>query len=234
MARLNRLAVADVVHHVVHRAAEHQRVFVDAADRAYFRDALLRSLAEYAVSLHAYVLLDDEVQLLLTPTTAPRLSQMMQALSRFYVPGFNRRHTRTGALWQGRFRAAPVGGGESLLACMLYVEQAPVRRGLSAKAIEFEHSSARHHAGRMRDPILARVPTESNYWMLGNTPFDRDAAYLRLLEQPMDQTQLALIESSTLYGWPLGPDEFMAQLTRSTGRRLASRSKGRPRNATGL
>ncbi|MFY0450282.1 transposase [Xanthomonas codiaei] len=52
--------------------------------------------------LHAYVLMDNHVHLLITPPAAGRIGQLMQRLGRNYVALFNGRHGRTGTLWEGR------------------------------------------------------------------------------------------------------------------------------------
>ncbi len=231
MARLSRLVVAGLAHHVSLRAVSGSEAFVDAADHTLFLDALRRSGAENHVAIHACVLLGDEVQLLATPTVAEDLGRMMQALARFYVGAFNRRHGRSGALWQSRFRAAPVGGAADLLTCMLYIEQAPRRSGVSGLMVDFAWSSAAHHAGVRSNSLLASVPPASGYWLLGNTPFEREAAYAALLESPLAKGELTRVEATTLRGWAMGPGEFIASLALDTPRRLVAGTRGRPRKA---
>ena len=245
MARLMRLVIAGVAHHVIHRAVAGGVAFADANDRTEFLQILKRCSAEHRVAVHAYVLLDHEFQLMVTPEAADQLSRMMQALARFYVPAFNRRHARAGALWQGRFRAAPVAGGQALLDCMRYLEQAPLRvllgeaplRALpgtspGASAFEFDVSSAAHHAGRIIDPLLSAVPTASAYWALGNTPFARDAAYQLLLETPLPREMAARLEACTPMGWALTSDGATAEMSRSAPRRVTALPKGRPAKPT--
>lgn len=228
MARLKRLVVAGVAHHVVLRSVANVLAFADESDYALFTEALRRSAVEHDVALHAYALLAHEVQLLATPATATSLGRMMQALSRFYVPAFNRRRGRSGALWQGRYRAAPVGTPAHLLACMLYLEQAPERAGHGA-AIAYAWSSGPLHAGGRGAGFLAGVPHTSAYWLLGNTPFERDAAYAALLQQPLAAAEVAQVEASTLKGWALGSAEFLAALRTETDRRLQPGVRGRPK-----
>ena len=113
MARLNRLVAPGLAHHVVQRSIAGHDGFRGQSDHMLFKAALQRSSSEWRVAVHAYALLPQEFQLLVTPEGASDLGRMMQALSRFYVHAFNRRHGRAGALWQGRYRAAPVGGSEA-------------------------------------------------------------------------------------------------------------------------
>lgn len=229
MARLKRLVVAGHVHHVVQRTMAGATAFVDDADRVAFLDALARSAIEHAVAVHAYVLLERDFQLLATPQQAPGLGQLMQSLARRYVGPFNRRHGRGGTLWEGRFRTAPVEVGTHVLLCMRYIEQAPIRAGWPAPAAEYPWSSAGHHVGATSTRLLTNVPPPSSWWLLGNTPFEREAAYRRLLEEPLSPTQVASIEGTTVKGWPLGSDAFLAGLPGDAGRPLAPRPRGRPR-----
>jgi putative transposase len=228
MARLNRLVVAGQAHHVIHRAVSGGVAFADATDRQNFLQILKRCSVEHGVAVHAYVLLDHEFQLLVTPDESDQLSRMMQALARFYVPAFNRRHARAGALWQGRFRAAPVAGAQALLDCMRYLEQAPQRAGWVGSLMEFDGSSAAHHTGRTADAWLAAVPTASAYWALGNTPFARDAAYQASLERPVSVALAASLEASTPLGWALTSDGASTELMRLAPRRVTAKPKGRP------
>jgi putative transposase len=231
MARLTRLVAAGHVHHIVQRAVGGIGAFVDAADYEAFLVALRRASTEHGVAVHAFSLLPHEVQLLATPAQAPALSQTMQALARLYVTPFNRRHGRAGTLWQGRFRAAPVQAAAHLLTCLRYVEQAPVRAGAAPLALDHPWSSAAHHVGVSAYPWLARLPPESSFWSLGNTPFEREAAYRRLLEEPLAADALAQVESAALKGWPLGSGEFLASIAPGSARRLAPAPRGRPRKA---
>lgn len=229
MARLPRFVVAGLAHHVVHRVVAGSELTIDALDVEHLFTALQRSSVEQGVKVHAFAAVAQELHLLATPNESESLGKMMQALARFYVPDYNRRHARAGALWQGRFRAAPVGGAEALLTCMLYIDQAPLRHGHAGLVTDLKVTSAAHHAGLRVDAALANVPADSGYWALGNTPFERDDVYRRLLAEPLTADRLAIVEGSTLKGWPLGPGEFLAGLGATTTRRLVPGARGRPR-----
>lgn len=229
MARLNRLVVAGQAHHVGLLSVAGVEPLAGNDEPTMFIDALRRSAGEHAVVIHAYVLLKDEVMLLATPATGDGLGRMVQALTRFYVGPFNRRHGRAGALWQSRFRAAPVGGADELLSCMRFIEQAPRRRhGVLGALAEYPWSSAAHHVGARAESWLAGAPHGSAYWRLGNTPFEREAAYRDLLEEPLSRVEAERVSASTLKGWALGSGEFIASLATEAPRRVAARPRGRP------
>ena len=224
MARLPRLTIAGLPHHVIQRGNDRRAIFVDEADRERYL-VTLRDIAGAArLAVHAYVLMPNHVHLLATPQAAGDVGRVVQALGRRYVRWFNDRHARTGALFEGRYRSTVVEADRYLLACMRYVELNPVRAGLAAQPGEFQWSSHRHHIGIAVDPLITDHPV---YWALGNTPFERQAAYLHLFEQNSSEAELATIRRSANGGWLLGSADAAARL--APARRQLARRPGRPR-----
>jgi putative transposase len=227
---MRRLVVAGQVHHLVQRGHNAQPVFVDDEDRQLYLAALQDALRGHAVVLHAYALLDNQVQLLLRPPSEPALSRMMQALGRRYVAVFNRRHGRSGTIWEGRFRAGVVQEGAHTLQGMLLVDGLESRRGVAVSPRASRWSSAPHRLGLRRDPLVTDPP---EFWRLGNTPFDREAAYAALLTQGLDDAQARRIEHAASSGWALGSPQFLADIEQQLGRPVRPRARGRPPRRTG-
>jgi REP-associated tyrosine transposase len=190
-----------------------QPVFADEADRRQYLQFLREAATASGVAVHAYALFDNEVQLLATPVGADSLSRALQGLGRRYGAHFNRRHDSTGGLWEGRFRSTVVEPERHLLACMRYIEE-----GQGA-------SSAAHHVGERVDPL---VHDHALYWALGNTPFERQAAYRHMLEHPLSGFERQQIRDAALKSWPLGSEAFLAALADRTDRRLTPLKRGRP------
>lgn len=226
MARLARLCIPGWPHLLVQRGHDRRAVFVDDVDRALFRALLQEAAVQQGVQIHAYALLDDEVRLLATPSTADGLSKLVQAIGRRYVIRFNRRHGRSGGLWEGRFRATVVEPEQHLLSCMLFVEEGA--RSAPLDQHQSLWSSAPHHLGAKVDPL---VTEPARYWALGNTPFEREAAYRDLYQQALTENQANRIAEALNAGWPLGTEHFRQSLEASTTRRLKPLPRGRPRKA---
>jgi len=224
VARLPRLTIPGFPHHVIQRGNDRRAIFVDDADRERYLATLREIAARCGLAVHAHVLMPDHVHLLVTPQAAGDVGRVIQSLGRRYVRWFNDRHGRGGALFEGRYRSAVVDAEIYLLACMRYIELNPVRAGLVNGPAEFRWSSYAHHVGRAVDPMINDHPV---YWALGNTPFERQAAYRRLFEHVPPKDELAMIRRATHGGWLLGTADTAARLTAS--RRLVARKAGRPR-----
>lgn len=228
MARLPRLVVPEHPHHLVQRGNNGQQIFLNDEDHREWLRLLGEAAATHGTAVHAYALLGDHYRLLVTPKDGQSLSATMQSLGRRYVSGFNRRHGRTGTLWEGRFRGGLIEARQHFLSCMRFIELCPVLAGVAAQASEFPWSSAAHHLGHRRDPLVTDHPL---YWALGNTPFERQAAYRALLEQGLSAADISALEHSARQGWPLGSTEFLKDLRAQTDRPLTPRPRGRPRRA---
>lgn len=227
MARLPRLSLAGLPHHVLQRGHNRLPVFLDDEDRRAYLDALRESAANLKVAVHGYVLLPDHVHLLLTPPGADELGLLMQAIGRRYVAGFNRRHGRAGTLWDGRFRACVVEPASGpLLDALCVLEQNPVRAGLVGRAGDWPWSSAAHHLGQRRD-LLITDPMA--FWQLGNTPFEREMAWKQRLDEPVAPAVLAEHVQGLVRGFPVGSGTFVASVATHADRPVQPRPRGRPR-----
>ena len=115
MLRHPRLDLANIPQHVVQRGNDRQRCFFTDPDRVrYLQDLREIALREHC-NVHAYVLMTNQVHLLMTPAASGRVSRVMQSLGRRYVRYINDRYRRTGTLWEWRYKSSLVDGETYLL-----------------------------------------------------------------------------------------------------------------------
>jgi putative transposase len=226
MARLPRLVAPDQPHHIIQTAIDGLTVFRDADDHRAFLRWLREASRQFGLALHAYVLMPDHLHLLATPRDSAALGRAMQWVGRQYVPYFNAKYGRSGTLWQGRYRATVVESERYLLLCCRYIESKPVLEGLVAAPQDYPWSSFAHHSGMQSDPLIT---DHSLFWALGNTPFEREAAYRLLLEQPPSRNEVQTLNEATRKGWALGSEQFKANLGKQLNRRVDPARRGRPR-----
>ncbi len=126
MARPLRIDYPGAYHHVINRGNNRQAIVRDNRDRERFLETLRVSVKTYAIRLHAFVLMANHFHLLLE---SPRgnTSEFMRRFNIAYTAQFNRRHKRTGHLYQGRFKSVLVDRDEYLSVLSRYVHLNPVR-----------------------------------------------------------------------------------------------------------
>jgi REP element-mobilizing transposase RayT len=114
-------------YHITTRGVGRQRIFLDERDRGRFVELLSETVVRYGVRVHAYVLMENHYHLLME-TPGANASRALQWLNLSYSVWHNRRHGRSGALFQARFRSVPVDrDGSWALAASVYLHLNPVR-----------------------------------------------------------------------------------------------------------
>lgn len=227
MARLPRLTLPGLAHYLWQRGHNGGAIVHDDEDRSALLQVLRESARGSGVQLHAYAVDAAGWRALATPDTREALSHMVQSLGRQYVARFNRRHGRTGALWDGRFRGAPVEPGEARLWALCDIDGRGLAPSLHAE-VPLACSSAAHRCGGPRDAALVDPP---EYWALGNTPFERESRYRQLLEDGLPAETALMLGRAVRGAWAFGSARFLADLAQATARPLQPRPRGRPRTA---
>lgn len=228
MARLPRLVIPHQLHHIIQRGNDSKVIFADADDYTAFLRWMGEAAKLFAVAIHSYVLMPDHLHLLATPSDEAGLGKMMQWLGRHYVPYFNAKYQRSGTLWQGRYKATVLEAKQYFLSCSLYIEANPVRSGIVTDAVDYPWSSYQHHIGLNTNPLITDHPV---YWDLGNTPFQREAAYKQMMSNGLPVAEIQALMNATLKGWILGSDVFKTEMAKLTARRVEPSKRGRPRKS---
>lgn len=151
MARPLRLQVPDGLFHVTARGNARQPIWLDDSDAAFFLETLTAVIGRYGWRCHAYCLMPNHYHLLVT-TPRANLSDGARHLNGVYAQTFNRRRSRVGHLFQGRFKAILVQRDAHLLELSRYIVLNPVRAGLCARPEGWLWSSYRATAGTARTP----------------------------------------------------------------------------------
>ena len=228
MARRGRYFLADQPLHVIQRGNNREAVFYDEGDYAVYRDWLGAAAVKHGLAIHAYVLMTNHVHLLVTPRKADSVPRTMQTLGRRYVRYVNATYGRTGTLWEGRYRAAPIDSEAYFLACCRYIELNPVRARMVRHPREHKWSSYHAHAYGTADAL---VSDHALYRRLGPDAQARGQEYRGLFRAALAEEFLDAVRAATNGGWALGDARFKRQIAKALGRRVAPLPKGRPRKA---
>jgi putative transposase len=226
MPRLPRYVLPGVPQHIIQRGNNRQAIFACEEDYRVYLDWLKRAAEQYGLRIHAYVLMTNHVHLLATPGAEDSIGKTLQSLGRRYVQYFNHRYSRTGTLWESRYRATVIDSDSYLLACSRYIELNPVRAAMVREPGEYPWSSYRCNAMGQKDGLVSE---HDLYRGLGRVAEQRQEAYRALFQDAVARELLTAIRDATNKGWALGNERFRVQVEAMTARRAAPLPRGRPR-----
>jgi putative transposase len=117
MPRTRRMYLPGVPSHIIQRGNDRKPCFFENENYLFFLNCLESAANRYQVAVHAYVLMTNHIHLLMTPSTEPSISRVMQLVVNRYVQYINKKYGRTGTLWEGRQKASLVDSERYLLIC---------------------------------------------------------------------------------------------------------------------
>jgi putative transposase len=162
-----RVIVPDGVYHVTGRGNRGQDVYLDNHDRRFFLEVFGMVAARLGWRCYTYCLLSNHYHLVVQTPNAD-LSEGMRVLNGEHAQWFNRRHSATGHLFQGRFHSVLVESDWHLLELVRYVALNPVRAGLCEDPAEWHWGSFRALAGN--HPLPAFVAPDAVLGLFGRDP----------------------------------------------------------------
>lgn len=207
MARLARMVIPGIPHHITQRGNGRARTFFGDADYRTYLDLLKQHIASSGVAVWAWVLMPNHVHLILVPENEDGLRAALSKVHRSYAGHIHARAQRTGHFWQGRFGCVAM-DEDYLAAAVRYVVLNPVRAGLVERADDWRWSSVHAHLDPERGdgvtdtaPIAGRLPD-----------------FAALIRTGEDEAMALSLRRAESIGRPLGSDAFLDRVMAETGR----------------
>jgi len=215
MARIPRLVLPGVPHHVTQRGNRREKVFFQDSDYDLYLDLLAEAAQHARAQIWSYCLMPNHVHVIIVPGDEDGLRRTFGETHRRYTGYINARMRVTGHLWQGRYGSVAM-DEEHLYVALRYVALNPVRARLVKRAAQWKWSSTQALIEGKDDgvvtvaPVLERVPDFAAFL---DEAFDEDFTY-------------AALRKAERIGRPIGSKQWIEDIEAKTGRVLAAQKRG--------
>jgi len=145
MSRAWRIEYEGALYHLLSRGNEQRDIFEDHKDRILFLDTIGEFSERFEIHVFAYVMMDNHYHLLVR-TRHANLKKAMHWFGTTYTQRFNRRHFRSGHLFQGRYKSILVQNDAYMLQLSHYIHRNPLRAGIVKRLADYRWSSYRSYA----------------------------------------------------------------------------------------
>ncbi len=214
MARIPRVVIKGVAHHITQRGVRSQQIFWNDDDRKYYLSELKRQSEIHELDIVGYCLMNNHVHFVAIPNNKDSLARAIGETHRLYTRKINFRDGVRGHLFQERFFSCPLDDNH-MVAAMRYIERNPVEAGISKYAWDYKWSSAKLHTGKIKKDVLISL----NSWFYDSTE------WIQLLKkEPIEKN---IIKESSRTGRPCGDIKFFKKCERQTSRTLKQKKPGR-------
>jgi putative transposase len=177
MPRQGRFLITGVPVHIVQRGRSKNSVFHQPDDFKMYRWALGKAIEKTGCCLHAYVLMDNHIHLLITPAEDGSLARFMQVVGVRYVPYYHSTYGTSGSIWEGRYKSSLVLDSSYFISVMRYIEMNPLRAGMVENAGDYRWSSYMGNIGKWDDRLIYQ---HELFKALGKNDQERQMEYINL------------------------------------------------------
>jgi putative transposase len=215
MARLARVVIPGIPHHVTQRGNGRAQTFFEEGDYALYLDLLADAARRAQAEVWAYCLMPNHVHIVLTPSDQDGLARTFGELHRRYTGYVNARRRTTGHLWQSRFGSVAM-DEPHFEAALRYVALNPVRARLVKRAQDWRWSSTAALLAGADDHVVRVAPA-----------LERVGDFAAFLSEDFDEElDYAALRRAESIGRPVGSAEWLADMEERTGRALAPGKRG--------
>ncbi len=180
MPRQARLDIPGLLQHVIVRGIERSDIFLDDDDRQRFVDSFSSLLVETGTDCFAWALIPNHAHLLLRCNHFD-LSRFMRRLLTGYAVTFNRRHSRSGHLFQNRYKSIVCEEEPYLLELIRYIHLNPLRAGLVKDLENLDRYPWCGHAVLLGQKAFAGQAIDEILTLFGRKKKDSRHAYRQFL-----------------------------------------------------
>jgi len=221
LARKLRVFVQDTPQHVLLRSINEMDVFRDDDDYEAFLSIVDETSKKHDLKIHAYVVMKNYFEFLATPSDDETLPKMMQSLGRRYVGYFNKKYSRSGTIWEGRYKTSVIEPQLYLFDVMAYIE---------SKSLEPQNSTKYSSlAKNLYDQEDAIVSYHALYKKLGFTQEKRVLGYSQIFSQNKDGQKSHFIQMCLEKQALTASEAYVKNLEQLIGTALSSKKIGRPK-----
>jgi REP-associated tyrosine transposase len=206
MARPIRIEFSGALYHVTSRGDRRESIYEDDTDRERFLEILGQVIEGSNWICHAYCLMSNHYHLVIE-TPDGNLSKGMRQLNGVYTQASNRRHQRTGHLFQGRYKAILVDADAYLLELTRYVVLNPVRAGMVNNSVAWYWSSYQAMIGEVVAPPW--LATDGLLAQFSNRREDAVRRYVQFVEEGVNQASIWKNLNRQVF---LGGDHFVTRM----------------------
>ena len=143
---------------------------------------------------------------------AEHLAMLMKRVVGRYARYINKKESRFGTLWEGRYKSSLIDKNEYLLACCRYVEMNPVRAGAVFCPQDYIWSSCRAKAGLIKEGWFAY---DAFYTGLGKSEQTRQERYREWMRETISDAEEEFIRQAARRSQLTGGSRFVDEIEKN-------------------
>lgn len=184
MPRQARLDVPGALHHIMVRGINKTVIFKEDQDKVRFLERLGEDITRGVCAVYAWVLMNNHVHILFK-SGKDGISAVMRRFLTWYAQYFNRRHGRSGHLFENRYKSVLCDEDAYLLALVRYIHVNPIRAKVVTTIEQLDRYPWSGHQAIIGKAKYPWMDTDYVLRQFGDTRREALAEYRRFIQGGM-------------------------------------------------
>jgi len=208
MPRVARIIIPNYPYHVLNRGNNKETIFLADEDFKFFLSQIKKYKDKLRVKIYHYCIMPNHHHFLVWTQSSEGLRKFMHCLMLVYAQYVQRKYSKVGHIWQGRYKSSIIEAEDYQIQCGYYIEDNPRRAELVKDLKDWPWSSYQFYAFGRFDPI---VDIDPQYLKLGLTSEERRENYRKHIMGTWNERTLKDIREKLNQGI-LGRDTFIKEI----------------------
>ncbi len=154
MSRQSRQKSRTGIYHIMLRGIDKREIFLDDQDREKFLSYLSRAKEKSNCIIYGYCLMDNHVHILMKEGHE-HIGASIKRITVGYVQWHNLKYSRTGHLFQNRYKSEVIEDDAYFLTVLRYIHQNPIKAGLVQNISHYKWCSYAHYTEGSKQGLIS-------------------------------------------------------------------------------
>lgn len=213
MTRL-RIEYYGAYYHIIQRGVNKEHIFKEDRDKSYLLEIVAETKEMFDFKIFSYVIMGNHYHFFIQMLNTP-ISKIMHQINTRYAMYYNKRHKRSGHVFQNRYKGILVQNDSYFVTLIKYIHNNPVAAGICNSMEEYKWSSDIFYRINMDN----MVDVDELLNMLSPNRLKAIEKYIELMEDKNfdEKAMMELYENSDI----IGTEEFIKKVTKEKVSRLS-------------
>lgn len=204
MPRKSRECLDTSFYHIIVQGIKKEYIFNSKVNIEKYIELLISEKEKFKVDLLAYCVMNNHAHILLYTEKIAEMSKFMHSVNQKFAQFYNYiNNERVGYVFRDRFKSEPIYNEKSLIRCIRYIHNNPVKAKIVRSPGEYKYSTYNNYLTGNISKIVKENIDVNSVILINNTEIIKDNVFIDVEDNAREIIETKLLEIKLKYDMSL-------------------------------